>query len=110
MTRTIQEAGDEILGHAVRLTVAKRDEHHFVASQDLPVPTAMLTNKGTALVFLRQSGSGIEHKSQRCHVGAQRVIRLNGRCNEIRPLRLCAYINVLAVIAVGPAIERAILH
>jgi hypothetical protein len=47
---------------------------------------------------------------ERRHMRARGIIRRDGLCHEIWALRLDAGIDMLAVIAVGPAVEGAILH
>ena len=70
----------------------------------------MLADKGPAPIGLRQIGAGVERKAQGCDMGAQRVIRRDGLRDQVGSLRLDARIDVLAVIAVRPAVEGAVLH
>src|SRR6185437_11578958 len=57
-----------------------------------------------------KTGGGVERHAERRDMGAQRIIRRNGFRDEIRPLRLYARIDMLAVIAVRPSVESAVLY
>jgi hypothetical protein len=101
----IEESRDDILGLAVQTPAAERHEDDLVAVEAIPVPTAMFADEGAAPVFLGKAVRRVECEPQRGHVGAQRIIGNDRLLDQIRTLRLDARVEMLAVIAVGPAVE-----
>ena len=83
---------------------------HLVAAQRRAVPAAVLADEGTAPVGRRQVGAGVEPQAQRGNVRGQRVVGLDRLSNQVGPLGTYAMVDVLAVVAVGPAVEAALLH
>src|SRR5271166_6579320 len=106
----IEESRDDILGLAVRTPTAERYEDDLVAVEEIPVPTAMFADEGAAPVFLGKAVRRVEGKPQRGHVRAQRIIGNDRLLDQIWTLRLDARVEMLAEIAVGPAVEAAVLH
>src|SRR5262249_37778680 len=82
----------------------------FVAVQCLPVPAAMLAHKGSFPISFGKAGARIEREPERSDMGAQRIVRSNGLGHEVGLLRLHPWIDMLAEIAVGPAVECAVLY
>ncbi|KAG1401434.1 hypothetical protein G6F59_013041 [Rhizopus arrhizus] len=103
------EATDHGLRPPGRLAVLERHVHHFVAAQRRAVPAAVLADEGAAVVLRRQRLPGVEQQPQRCHVRADGVVGHDRLGHQVRPLRLHALIHVLAVVAVGPAVEAICL-
>ena len=105
----IEEAGDDILRRAAGLSAAEGHEDHLVAVERRSIPASMFADEGTAAVVCRKIGAGGHRDTQGRHVRAQRVVRRDRFGHQIGPLRQDAWVEVLAVIAVGPAIEAAVL-
>ena len=96
-------------GRAGRLAVRERHEDHLVAAARLAVPRAMLADEGAVLHFGAEQVAGVEGQAERRGMRAERIVRHDRLCDEVGPRRLRPHIDMLAVIAVGPAIEAAVL-
>ncbi len=70
----------------------------------------MFAYERATVVLRRQRLRGVEHQAQRRHVRADGVVRHDGLGHQVRALRLHALVHVLAVVAVGPAVEAVFLH
>src|SRR4029077_15183248 len=106
----IEESRDDIFCLAVRTPAAESYEDDLVAVEPVAVPAAMLTDEGTAAIFLGKAVRRVEGEPQRGDMGAQRVIGNDRLLDQIRTLRLDARVEMLAPIAVRPAVEAAVLH
>uniref|UniRef100_A0A0N4ZJL1 LEPR-XLL domain-containing protein n=1 Tax=Parastrongyloides trichosuri TaxID=131310 RepID=A0A0N4ZJL1_PARTI len=105
----VAEAGQDVLRRARRLAAAERHEDHLVATVRLAVPRAVLADDGP-VAPLGHQGAGVEGQAQRGGVRAEGVVGRDGFGHQVRPLRLHALVHVLAVVAVGPPVEAAVLH
>ena len=92
------------------MAAAEWYEYDLVAVELLAVPAAVFADERAATISLRQALGSVEDEPQGRNVGAQRIVGDDSHFHQIGPLRLHARIEVLAVIAVRPAIERAVLH
>ncbi len=106
----IEEARDDILRRARGLSAAKWHEHHFVAVKRSSIPASVLAYEGTTPVARGKIGARVHRQSQGCHVGAQGVIRRDRCRHEVGPLRHNPGVQVLAEVAIGPAVKAAVLH
>src|SRR5262245_66261590 len=70
----------------------------------------MLGDERAPTVLCWEVVAGVHRKAERRHVRAQRIVRRNRLGHEIGTLRLDAWIEMLSVVAVGPTVERAVLH
>ena len=104
-----QETGHDILHHPVRTAVGEGDIGHLVAVELVPVPAAALTDKGTVREGVGHRCATGEDQTQGRHVAGQRIIWRDRRFHQIGARRAYAGVHVVAVIAVGPAIERVFL-
>src|SRR6476469_8330771 len=110
LSTSIDEASKNVLRHAGGAPRGERHEDHFVAAQRIAVPGAMLTNEGAAGVARRKKPAAVKGKSERGGVGAERVVWNDVLCDQVRPLRLHTRIEVIAEIAVWPAVEPTVLY
>src|SRR6476646_9694924 len=106
----IEESRDDILGLAVWTPAAERYKDDLVAVELVAVPAAMLADEGTAAIFLGKAVRRVEGEPKRGDMGAQRVIGNDRLLDQIWTLRLDARVEMLAPIAVRPAVEAAVLH
>ena len=81
---------------------------HLEAADRRAVPTAVLADEGAVAIALGQLVAGVEEQAQRGHVGTQRVVGDDGLRHQVGTLRLHPRIQVLAEVAVGPAVEAAL--
>src|SRR5258708_5166671 len=72
------------------------------------IPAAVFADEGTAPVVGGKIGTGGHHQSQWGDVRAQRVVRRDRGGHQVGPLWHDARVQMLAVIAVGPAIEASV--
>ena len=70
----------------------------------------MLADECPAGIAPRQETAAIEHQSEWGDMVAERVVGRDGAGDQIGTLGLHPHIDVRAVIAVGKAVESAILH
>ena len=106
----IEEAGDDVLRRVARLSMAERHEHHLVAVQRSSIPASVFAYERTAAEVRGKFGAVVHRHAQGCHVGGERVIRHDRLGHEVRPLRLHTRVQMLAKIAIGPAIEASVLY
>src|SRR3981081_183062 len=93
---------DRLAGrHAMR----EWDEDHLVSAAWLSIPRPVLANEHSAVERSWEGCRARPGESERCGVWAERVIRDDGALDQIRPLRMHARIDVLAVITEWPAVE-----
>ena len=107
---SVKETGNDILRRAARPSVAEGHEDNFVAVERCSIPASVFADERTVAVLGGKIGACGHGHTQRRHVRAQRVVRYDRRGHQIGPLRFDARIQVLAVIAVGPAIEASVAH
>jgi hypothetical protein len=106
----VKEAGHDILGDARGFAAAERDEYDLVALERRAIPASMLAHERAAPVVHGQINACVHGKSQWGNVGAEGIVGLDCSCHEVGPLRHDARIEMLAEVAVGPAVEATILH
>src|SRR5690242_2702452 len=70
----------------------------------------MFTDKSSAAISVRQTGSGVERETKGSDVGTQRIVGHDCLLHQIRPLRVNARVEVLAIVAVRPPAEAAVFH
>src|SRR6201989_1577353 len=99
----MEETLDDILCGAARLSILERHEDNLVAVKRRSIPASVFADEGTGAVVGGKIVAGGDRQPQRGD-GANR------RGHQIGPLRHHAGIQVLAVIAVGPAVEASVLY
>src|SRR3569833_2346064 len=102
------EARQHVDRRSRRTAVAEGHEHHLVANRRLPVPAAVLADEDAVGKFASHRGRG-ECDAERGDVRSQAVVGTSGGRNELRILGLYSRVDVLAPIAVWPALESAVL-
>src|SRR5690606_22392785 len=103
------EVVDEVHRRARWPAIREGYENHLVAHRVLAVPAAMLANEDTIGILRAHRRAG-EVQAQRRHVRAESVVRHDSRGDLFRVFGFDAGVNVLAPVAVGPAIEAAFLY
>jgi len=106
----IEEAGDDVLRRAAGFSAAERHENHLVSVKRTSIPTSVFAYEGAAAVACGKVGACVHRDTQWRHMRAQGVVRHNRLSHQIGALRLDPRVEMLAVIAIGPAIETAVLH
>ena len=101
----VKEAGHDILGDARGFAAAERDEYDLVAVERRAISASMLAHERAAPVVHGQINACVHGKSQWGNVGAEGIVGLDCSCHEVGPLRHDARIEMLAEVAVGPAVE-----
>src|ERR1700712_1018975 len=105
----IDETGQDILRTAGRFSFRREwHEDHLIAAAWIPVPRSVLTDERAVFVIVREQPAGVEGEPKRRGVRTKRVIRHDRLGDQIRAWRIDANIDVLAVIAIGPAVEATI--
>ena len=104
-----EEIGDDRDGRAAWPTVDEGDEDHLIAVERVAVPTAMLGHECAVRELGRQRLPIAEGDAKRRDVGAEAVIRPDRLGDHRGVLRMHAHIDVLAPVAVRPAVEGALL-
>ena len=104
-----QKPGQHVDRIAGRLPTLERHEDDLVATVRLAVPGAVLADEGALLKRRRQAVALGEDEAKRCGVRAERVVRHDRLLDQVRALRLHPVIHMIAVVAVGPAVEAAVL-
>src|SRR5690606_35139949 len=90
-------------------TVFEGNEDHLVAHRIFSVPAAVFSDK-YAIGVLRAHDFAGEVQAEGGDVGAQGVVRRDGGGNLVRVLRPHAVVDILAPVAVGPAVEASFLY
>src|SRR5690606_8302805 len=98
------KAGEEVDRRPGGATVAERHEDHLVAGRRASVPTAVLADE-RAFRELRAHDRTRKREAERGDVRAEAVVRPDGGGDLAGILRAHAVVDVLAPVAVGPAIE-----
>ena len=91
-----------------RPAARERHEDHLVAARRLAVPRAVLADERAAAIALRQQLAVVEREPERRGVRAERVVGHDRLRDQVGPRRLDALVDVLAVVAVRPAVEAAV--
>src|SRR5690606_36868038 len=104
----VAKTGDEVDGVACRAAVFEGYEDHLVAHRVLAVPAAVLADEYAVGILLSHHFAG-EVQAQRGDVGAEGVVRDDGAGDLVLILRFHPWVDVLAEVAVGPAVEAAFL-
>lgn len=97
---SVKEAGHDVLSYARRAPIDEGDIVDLVAVELAAVPSATNSDVVTASIKLRESSIVGQGHAQGCHV-ARHVVRLY----QVRTRRVDALVDMLPVIARGPAIE-----
>src|SRR5436190_20777501 len=103
----VEEAGQHVLRRPRRLAVLEWNEDHLVAGAGLAIPRAVLADEGAIFHLGRKQIAGVEGQPERSRMRAERVIRSHRLLHQVGPLWLDACVDMISVIAVRPAIERA---
>src|SRR6185295_1440513 len=110
LTLVADESRQHILRHSLRLAFGEGHEHHLVSRRGLAIPRPVLADEHAVVEPLRKRGLAGVHQAQCRDVRAQGVVGRQRLRHQVRALRLDALVDVLAVVAVRPAVERALLH
>jgi hypothetical protein len=103
------EAVEEVHRRTGWSAIAERHEDHLVPGRGLPIPAAVLPDEhalGEPAAHRRRR----EGNTERGDVRSEAVVRTDRGGYLLRILRMHAGVDVLAPVAVGPAIEAAVLH
>src|SRR5689334_19086057 len=65
----------------------------------------MLADECASCILSREEGPGVEGQTQRSGMRSNSIIRHNRPRDQIRPLRADTLVDMLAVVAVRPAVE-----
>ena len=106
----IEEAREQRLHRPAGSAIAEGYEDDLVTGGRLAVPRAMLADEHAVAKGSRQTCTQRRGQAQRGRVWAKSVIRCNCLGDQIGSLRYHAYINMLAVVTIGPAIKTTVLH
>src|ERR1700686_3746011 len=55
----VDEAGDDVLGLAARLSAAEGHDHHLVTVEGAAIPAAVLAHEGATAAVLGKAGAGV---------------------------------------------------
>ena len=106
----LQEAGSKVDRLARGAPVSEGHESNLVTRRIAAVPTAMFTDECAFGEGAPEAAVRGEIQSQRGDMRTKSIIGRYRLAHQIRPLRANAGINVLTVIAIGPAIEGALAN
>lgn len=91
------------------INTSKGHIDNLIAIELISVPASMFADKRSALIFARQILGGVKNHADRCHVGAQCIVRTDRLGDEVGPLRIDPRVDILAEIAVGPSVKATVL-
>ncbi|SOZ09699.1 protein of unknown function (plasmid) [Cupriavidus taiwanensis] len=106
----VDKPGQHVERRALRPALAERHEDHLVAGQRAPVPRTMQADEHAVAEARRQAVAAGSGQAERGGMRAHGIVRHDGPGHQVWCRRLHALVHMLAVVAVGPAIEAAVAH
>ena len=82
---------------------------YLVAAVFASVPRTVLADEHAVPKGCRQRGAGVVGEAERCRVGAKCIVGRDCRRHQVGPCRFDALVDVLAPVAIGPAVKAASL-
>src|ERR1017187_1839792 len=104
------EPGQYNHGQPGGLSVLEGNKDDFVAATRPAIPRAVLADEHAGRERGREGRTGRPSQAQRGSMRTQCVVRSDGRGYQVRAPRRHPFVDMLAIVTVGPTIEGAVAH